>query len=153
MDSQNEKASGNVNAVPVVKPTVGRIVYYKISAQDAEEINRRRDDFNANKAETKLENWQKGAQAHVGNAVSEGQIYAMIIVAVWSDECINGKVFLDGNDDFWALSRNKGEGNGNWDWMPFQKDQQARLGWAGQDGSQHKHLCGQGETSEQKPIE
>ena len=104
-------------------PTVGRIVYYKLSTQDAEEINKRRSDYAQNDKSV----WPMGAQAHVGNHVEAGEIVPMIVVAVWENELVNGHVFLDGSDTLWVTSRPKGEEPGNWDWMPFQKDQQARL--------------------------
>jgi len=104
-----------------MKPTIGRIVHYKLSAQDAEEINGRRTDSNSIRTRTELSDghdrvlWPQGAQAHIGNHVREGQILPMIITAVWPT-CVSGQVFLDGNDTFWAMSRNKGTENGNWFW-------------------------------------
>lgn len=104
---------------PKIIPTAGRVVYYKLSQQDAEQINKRRDDASRNL--TKIKEESIGYQAHVGNTTKEGDICVMIVTAVWSDTCTNGKVLLDGNDDFWATSCNQGELPGNWDWMPFQK--------------------------------
>lgn len=109
-----------------IKPTIGRIVLYKLSAQDAEATNKRRKDF----ADNNMEGCPAGAQSHVGNLVGEGEILPMIIVSVLpgsEEQIINGKVFLDSNDTLWVTSVAKGEDYGNWDWMPFQKDQQARL--------------------------
>jgi hypothetical protein len=43
----------------------------------------------------------------------------MIIVAVHGttpDALVNGQVFLDGNDTFWATSVGVGEGHGTFSW-------------------------------------
>lgn len=106
-----------------VLPTVGRIVLFKLSQTDADEINRRRDDYKNRDKST----WPLGAQSHVGNEVHEGDVFPMQVVHVWSENMVNGKVFLDGSDDYWATSVHQGEGTHQWDWMPFQKDQQERL--------------------------
>jgi hypothetical protein len=118
-----ENADGTIKPTSTVKPTVGRIVYYKLSELDANSINKRREDYRKNPKT----DWPQGAQAHVGNQALVGHIYPMVIVAVWNDELINGHVILDGNDSFWATSVKIGSDNGNWDWMPFQKDQQLKL--------------------------
>lgn len=97
-------------------PTVGRIVHYRLTAADAEAVNRRRAD-----AFAKIENMRKhrpGFQAHIGNPASEGQTVAMMIVAVWGDDCVNGQVFLDGNDSLWVTSRMYGPEPGEWRWAP-----------------------------------
>ncbi len=79
-------------------PTIGRIVHYRLSASDAERINRRRAFVVSN-----LLSWTRGAQAHVGSHVAEGDTFPMLIVLVCgSDSVVNGQVFLDGNDVFWA---------------------------------------------------
>lgn len=94
--------------------TIGRIVQYQLTSFDAEQINRRR----ATKEATSADSWPKGAQAHTGNQVSEGQKFPMIITAVSSSETpsVNGQVFLDGNDTFWATSRKEGDEPGGWVW-------------------------------------
>jgi hypothetical protein len=84
--------------------SVGVMVRYTLTEQDAKEINRRREP-NVGHAE----NWPKGAQAHVGNPVGEGEEVAMVIVAVWPKEFddgsgVNGQVLLDGNDSLWVTS-------------------------------------------------
>lgn len=109
--------------------TVGRIVHYKLSSSDVAEINRRREGF-------QQEGWPFTAQRHIGNMANEGDILPCLVVRVWSDDCFNGQVFLDGNDTLWITSATKGEGLGQWDWMPFQKDQQARLAPGTQNDSQ-----------------
>lgn len=88
-----------------MKPTIGRIVVYRVSSQDADAINRRRKD-----AAEKLA-WHQalksGAQIHVGNAVKEGDEFPLVITRVWGDaeySAFNGQLFLDGNDLYWVTS-------------------------------------------------
>ena len=121
----SENEAGEVKPTPAVKPTIGRVIYYKLSAQDAESINKRRADAGRNRDKMKVDS--NGYQAHVGNSVSAGQIVSGSVVAVWESQMINAKLDLDGNDSYWVTSVSQGEEEGNWDWMPFQKDQQARL--------------------------
>lgn len=106
------------------KPYIGAVVQYILSKQDCEEINRRRRY--AHGAEGRL-SWPDGAQAHTGNEAREGQIAPMVIVAVWgtsATSCVNGQVLLDGNDSYWALSRNRADElntTGVWDWIEEQQ--------------------------------
>ncbi len=65
--------------------------------------------------------WPAGAQAHIGNEAKPGQVFPMLIVQVWGPSptsAVNGQVFLDGNDVFWALSVSVGEGPHSWSWPP-----------------------------------
>jgi hypothetical protein len=98
-------------------PTIGRIVHYKLSASDAMAINHRRRD-----AKDKMD-WhialKTGAQVHVGNEASEGDIFPMIITRVWgkdADSAVNGQVFLDGNDLFWTTSVHCGDNPRDFAW-------------------------------------
>lgn len=100
-----------------MKPTLGRIVLYKLSAYDADAINRRyqhaRDNMNSHRENA------NGVVVGVGNNVSEGAVAPAIIVQVWgTDEtsAVNLQVFLDGNVTYWASSRCAGEGTGTWAW-------------------------------------
>jgi hypothetical protein len=114
-----------------MKPSIGRIVHYKLTAADVAAINRRRTTgasilerikaastlFQALKLQEPIPpTWPLGAQAHIGNAVSEGGVYPMLIVAVHSESHVNGQVFLDGNDVFWALTVAEGETPGTFSW-------------------------------------
>ncbi len=99
-----------------MKPTIGRIVHYKLSEQDVLEINRRRTNGYEIKLKMTEGKWSVGSQAHIGNEVQVGEIFPMIIVKVWSDTCVNGQVILDGNDQFWKTSPSLGEQNGEWNW-------------------------------------
>ncbi len=99
-------------------PSTGRIVHYKLTGEDADQINRRRTSHTAIKAQ---ENWPEGAQAHIGNHAHQGDVFAAMIVKTWGiaeGSCANLQVFLDGNDTYWATSRSEGELNGMWSVPP-----------------------------------
>ena len=91
--------------------TPGRIVLYKLSEDDAAQVNRRRVSTAGHG-----EGWPAGAQAHVGNPARAGDVYPCVVVRAWSDTNINGQVLLDGNDTFWATSRVEGDDDGQWMW-------------------------------------
>jgi hypothetical protein len=81
-----------------MQPTVGRIVYYNL----------------------------KDKQGNV-------QVRPAIVVRVWNDTMLNLQVFTDGSNDteygnniVWKTSVMQGEGVGQWDWMPYQKEQAAK---------------------------
>ena len=115
-------------------PSSGRIVHYRLSADDATQINRRRTTGKSIADRMKLEldrlnherdegvqafAWPAGAQAHIGNEVTEGDTFPMLIVRVWgpsAESAVNGQVFLDSNDVFWATSRTVGEQPGTFSW-------------------------------------
>jgi hypothetical protein len=110
-------------------PEVGRMVIYKITEEQAVQINRRRtsgreiaERIAKNTPESSA--WPLGAQAHIGNVAVPGQYFPMVIVRIWPDEFgpymhgVNGQVFLDGNDTFWVTSASQGTSNGQWDWPP-----------------------------------
>jgi hypothetical protein len=119
-------------------PSIGRIVHYRLSADDAAQINRRRtnahsiaarllwgpngkhtDAVMAHSDDGSLRAWPAGAQAHIGNEAHEGDTLPMLIVKCWGDtstSSVNGQVFLDGNDVLWATSVAVGEGPRSWSW-------------------------------------
>lgn len=100
--------------MPIVNNVV---VNYKLSAEDAAKINRRRTNSLSIAERIKEKIWPIGAQAHIGNDVQEGQIFPMVITGIWGDTCVNGQVFLDGNDQFWVNSALRGDKPGNWDYF------------------------------------
>lgn len=102
-----------------MKPTIGRIVHYKLNAADAEAINRRRADWKAMVTDRDLPP-HDGYQAHVGNQAEAGQVYPATVVRVFHPETstANLQVTLDGNDTYWATSRQEGDGEGAWAWPP-----------------------------------
>lgn len=105
-----------------MKPTIGRIVHYTLSAQDAAEINKRRDDAAAyNRANAAADPGQPGAtghQSHIGNRAEAGQVFPAMVVRVFDPKSstLNLQVTLDGNDTFWAASRAEGDGESRWSW-------------------------------------
>lgn len=110
-----------------MQPTMGRIVIFKITDQQAQEINRRRTDGSAiadriQKNTNGVTHWPLGAQAHIGNTVQAGEEFPLTIVRVWADEFgtgnagVNGQLHLDGNDIFWVTSAGEGNDPGQWRW-------------------------------------
>lgn len=96
-------------------PSAGRIVHYKLSASDAAEIERRRADARACAASGQ----RTGFMVHVGNPVKAGDVYPMMITRVWAERpdentCVQGQVFLDGNDALWVTSRQQGFDESQW---------------------------------------
>lgn len=103
------------------KTEIGRIVRYRLTKQDAETVNARRTDAG------RYPNNRNPAMArHSGNSVSAGEELPMMIVAVWGAKCVNGKVFLDGDDTLWVTSVNladdENDGPGFWSWPSRGKD-------------------------------
>ncbi|MFJ2162352.1 hypothetical protein [Streptomyces sp. NPDC087856] len=85
-----------------MKPSIGRIVHYTLSQQDADEINRRR-----------------AYTPQSGNTAIEGDVYPAMIVRIFGEtpeSAVNLQVFLDGNDSHWATSRTVGDGPFHWAW-------------------------------------
>lgn len=106
-----------------MRPSLGRIVLYAISLEDSQQINRRRTNGGAIAERIKKNTetssaWPLGAQAHIGDPTSGGDVRPMIITQVHPDDSVNGQVFLDGNDCFWATNIHQGPGPGTWIWPP-----------------------------------
>lgn len=83
-------------------PTIGRIVHYTLSAQEAAQINTLR-----------------GPMTNQANPAYEGDVYPMMIVRVWGnnpDSAVQGQVFIDGNFTLWATSVYHGEGPRTYAW-------------------------------------
>lgn len=89
---------------PIAEVEVGDIVLYMLTEQDAAEINRRRTNPVIIKERIDNKTWPIGAQAHIGNEAQAGQELPMVITRMWSQSCVNGQVFLDGNDTLWKTS-------------------------------------------------
>jgi len=109
-----------------LKVTVGRVVHYELGQQDADAINSRRLDAQAFRARvydpgSVIERGEPGRTGHVehtGNSVSEGDVYPAVVVRVFDPRTTtaNLQVLLDGNDQYWATSRQEGDGPGFWHW-------------------------------------
>lgn len=101
-----------------MQPTIGRIVIYKITEQQAAQANERRD------AEQWAHGYQKGPNNKVfsGNRITAGDEVPLIVVRVWPHEYgtdvpgVNGQAFLDGNDSIWITSAAEGSEHGQWHW-------------------------------------
>lgn len=81
-------------------PSVGRIVHYRLSEQDAALINQRRAAGNGQ-----------------GNSVAAGDVFPLMITRTWGDHegsAVNGQVFLDGDDSLWVTSATEGDGIRQW---------------------------------------
>lgn len=104
----------------------GSRVLYKLSAYDAEQVNRRREDFaefNRKLRESPApypqpgDHGRSGHIGHYGNPVAEGDVYPADVVHTWgSYAAVNLQVHLDGNDCYWATSRGEGGEPGQWSW-------------------------------------
>ena len=98
---------------------IGRIVSYKLGEQNVIEIERRRVDARASTISAD----KTGAQVHVGNPVSTGDVFPMLITRVWDpkpteESVVQGQVFLDGNDVLWVTSARQGDGEYQWHETP-----------------------------------
>lgn len=100
-----------------MQPTIGRVVHYALTADDAKAINKRRADFAA-ASKGKDGPAPTGYVAHMGNEAVAGQYYPAMIVAMFdgNDSKANLQVWLDGSDTFWATSRPEGSEPGAWRW-------------------------------------
>ena len=98
--------------------TVGRIVHYVLSEDDARAINARRIATN----QIPISEHIPGLQYHVGNSAEAGEHCAMVIVKVWNDQgLINGKVLLDGMDDYWVTSKSFSDEKKPYTWHWIEK--------------------------------
>ena len=98
-------------------PTIGRTVVYMLKEADAEQINRRRQHARAHLEEHRTN--ANGVMVHVGNEVHAGDHFPMVITKLWGADAtslVNGTVFLDGSDTFWATSVGVGAVAGTWAW-------------------------------------
>jgi len=75
----------------------GRIVHYVVGESDVEQIKHIKGEAHA-----------RGDKSVSCNTPTAGEHLPMMITRVWNKETgyVNGKVFLDGNFDYWATSRN-----------------------------------------------
>jgi hypothetical protein len=108
----------------------GRIVYFIFNEQAADEVNRRRTTgvsiaermraiVHEAPGEQPIFGWPQGAQAHIGNAVYPGDLYPAVVLKHHGNGAVNLKVFLDGSDDYWAVSvpYDPEKKSGTWAWM------------------------------------
>lgn len=105
------------------KPSIGRIVHYTLTEKDADAINRRRTTGVSISERLSAGHWPAGAQAHIGNKATAGQVVPAMIVAVWPgpELNVNLRCYLDGTDDYWATTvgwNPAPEAGGYWNWPP-----------------------------------
>ena len=81
----------------VQSPSPGRIVLYRLNDYDRVVLK-----------EAGADNPNNGAD----------EAPAMI-VRVFSDTCINLRVFVDGREPLWVTSKTPGDDEGQWRWPPF----------------------------------
>jgi hypothetical protein len=109
-----------------MQPTIGRIVIYQLTQEDATAINRRRttpESIKGRMSEGWHPRWPEGAQAHIGNYATVGdECPAMIVRCPRQDRWVNLQVFLDGNDVLWVTGVQEGSINGQWHWSETQWD-------------------------------
>lgn len=117
-----------------MRPSIGRIVHYKLTEAESDAVNRRRTSASSIAERIKQQvitldhgqvpQWPLGAQAHIGNSAYAGQIVPLLIVQVWPNEYgpdfdgVNGQAFMDGNDVLWITSAREGSEQGQWVWPP-----------------------------------
>lgn len=113
---QGAPASAPKDEKPRAVPTIGRVVHYRLTDEEAAKINRWRDQNKTNRGAI-----HAGSVGHVGNECSEGQAFAADVVSITEfplRAAINLQVKLDGNDTFWKRDADEGEGPGTWSWPP-----------------------------------
>ncbi|MEI5522550.1 hypothetical protein WB388_18265 [Streptomyces brasiliscabiei] len=96
------------------RPSIGRIVHYRLSEHDAAQINQGRKDFHENgRAQA-----GSGFVGHVGNWAAAGAVFPAVVVQVFNESTVtaNLQVLLDGNDTHWATSAAEGDRPGTWAW-------------------------------------
>lgn len=105
-----------------MRPSIGRIVHYKLSEEDAAQINRRRITRENIAQNIKAGLWPLGAQAHIGHVAERGDVLPMIITRVEDAMNVNGQVFLDGNDTLFVAVVGEGENiEGCWQWPVIER--------------------------------
>jgi hypothetical protein len=103
-------------------PTIGRIVYFRLTNEQVDDINSRRTTTASIHDRINGGTWPIGIQAHIGNPNAEKEILPMVITKICPDEFgpgkdgVNGQVFLDGNDSLWVKNVGEGVGPGQWAW-------------------------------------
>lgn len=99
-----ENASGTARPVPIVKPTVGRVVYYKARGS------------------------ADGVFPKVDRAAIVTDVQEIPPKDALSTSSFQVRLSVFNPEGlFFTAWLEQGQEGGQWDWMPFQKDQQARL--------------------------
>ncbi len=94
-----------------MKPTIGRIVVYKLTHANVQW---------ASEQQSLLD--ESGVVLHRGNPIAPGDEVPLLVVRVWPDEFgegipgVNGQAFLDGDHSLWVTSAREGTDIGTWHW-------------------------------------
>jgi len=114
------RALGAALGAGAAQLSIGRLVHYVLSLDDAAKINGRRTNGAAIQDRILEDKWSIGAQAHIGNTVCAGDVLPAMVVRVLPCQQANLQVFLDGNDVFWATTRAEAAPGrtepGRWHW-------------------------------------
>lgn len=107
---------GGVSGDP--QPSIGRIVLFRLTEEAALYINHQRRQALAD-AKARTSSPLNGS-ALDGEEVRAGMTFPMIVTAVFNKDYVNGQVFLDGNDSYWAENVGQGQADddGSWHWPP-----------------------------------
>ncbi len=119
--------------------SVGRTVHYTLTVQDADNINQLRADSAKTTALVQSQFGGLPGQKHVGNAVSAGEVYPMVVTKVLGEGLVNGQVLLDGNDQLWVNAAGEGAGEGNWAWPAIVGGTKGPKGEKGDTGDTGEH--------------
>ncbi|MEE8372948.1 MAG: hypothetical protein V3R87_04500 [Dehalococcoidia bacterium] len=90
-----------------MKIQIGQIVHYHMSQADADQV---------------LANRRNAGSA--GNRPRGGDVLPFMIVVVYDEHCVNGRVVLDGTDILWMTSCTEGDGPGQWFLPPYSPELQ-----------------------------
>lgn len=122
----NENFAGQARQAAPREPSVGRIVMYRLTANDAQAINRRRTTGSSiyERLNQDPPQWPEGAQAHIGNMARADDIVPLLVTRPWhvpgfytpGTSLLNGQAILDGNDTLWVTSVAEGKEPGQWSW-------------------------------------
>lgn len=115
---RGHEATSHGLTAEVAVPTIGRIVHYRLTADDAATINEQRYRAKQYFGAGEDMNMSVGQQLHVGRHMVQGETCAMIVTAALGNARVNGQVILDGNDHLWCVSVSYGTANGCWSWPP-----------------------------------
>lgn len=92
-----------------MQPTLGRIVHYTLTQDDANTINRRRSGRAT----------RERVDVHtLGNFAEAGQTFPGVVVRASGGTTVNLQLMLDGADGLWLTSRTEGTKPGTWAWPP-----------------------------------
>lgn len=91
-----------------MKPTIGRVVILNLNPIQAENLG-------GNHGNSVIKD-------EAGNKkLAAPSKCPAIIVAAWSDTCVNLKAIGDSDTNLWVTSASQGDGEGQWSWPVIEK--------------------------------